>query len=200
MFCLQGQGRVGAQLVPEFLGPLNSSTGHGSLNRNNTTSFRRPDSNNSGQLKQVVKASWQSANMFEFQRRHKEPLGSPCSVISGFTKVVDQTESYCNMESFGPSTSAAQADHEPVKHHRNGSHNSQESNCTPAAVTVLLKPLTTKRKRSKVPKLSNEVESQRMTHIAVERNRRKQMNEHLAALRALMPGSYVQKVRFISQN
>jgi hypothetical protein len=54
--------------------------------------------------------------------------------------------------------------------------------------------VTTKRKRSKAPKLSNEVESQRMTHIAVERNRRKQMNEHLAALRALMPGSYVQKV------
>ncbi|PKU71284.1 Transcription factor FAMA [Dendrobium catenatum] len=32
-----------------------------------------------------------------------------------------------------------------------------------------------------------------MTHIAVERNRRRQMNEHLRVLRALMPTSYVQR-------
>ncbi|XP_057834428.1 transcription factor FAMA isoform X2 [Cryptomeria japonica] len=50
-----------------------------------------------------------------------------------------------------------------------------------------------KRKRSRVCKNSEEVESQRMTHIAVERNRRKQMNEHLRVLRSLMPGSYVQR-------
>eukprot|EP00252_Welwitschia_mirabilis_P014732 TRINITY_DN325_c0_g1_i4.p1 TRINITY_DN325_c0_g1~~TRINITY_DN325_c0_g1_i4.p1 ORF type:complete len:450 (+),score=40.29 TRINITY_DN325_c0_g1_i4:425-1774(+) len=50
-----------------------------------------------------------------------------------------------------------------------------------------------KRKRSKACKNSQEVESQRMTHIAVERNRRKQMNEHLAVLRTLMPGSYIQR-------
>ncbi|RAL38506.1 hypothetical protein DM860_002484 [Cuscuta australis] len=49
-----------------------------------------------------------------------------------------------------------------------------------------------KRKRVRV-KSSEEVESQRMTHIAVERNRRKQMNEHLRVLRSLMPTSYVQR-------
>lgn len=49
-----------------------------------------------------------------------------------------------------------------------------------------------KRKRPRI-KTSEEVESQRMTHIAVERNRRKQMNEHLRVLRSLMPGSYVQR-------
>ncbi|KAJ8540409.1 hypothetical protein K7X08_030328 [Anisodus acutangulus] len=49
-----------------------------------------------------------------------------------------------------------------------------------------------KRKRPRI-KTSEEVESQRMTHIAVERNRRKQMNEHLHVLRSLMPGSYVQR-------
>ncbi|MCO5577065.1 hypothetical protein L7F22_030887 [Adiantum nelumboides] len=32
-----------------------------------------------------------------------------------------------------------------------------------------------------------------LTHISVERNRRKQMNEHLAILRSLMPASYVQR-------
>ncbi|KAL0456768.1 UNVERIFIED_CONTAM: Transcription factor FAMA [Sesamum latifolium] len=50
-----------------------------------------------------------------------------------------------------------------------------------------------KRKRPRTLKTSEEVESQRMTHIAVERNRRKQMNEHLRVLRSLMPSSYVQR-------
>lgn len=50
-----------------------------------------------------------------------------------------------------------------------------------------------KRKRPRTVKTTEEVESQRMTHIAVERNRRKQMNEHLRVLRSLMPGSYVQR-------
>ncbi|TVU05492.1 hypothetical protein EJB05_48658, partial [Eragrostis curvula] len=50
-----------------------------------------------------------------------------------------------------------------------------------------------KRSRAKIVKNKEEVECQRMTHIAVERNRRKQMNEYLAALRSLMPPSYVQR-------
>lgn len=50
-----------------------------------------------------------------------------------------------------------------------------------------------KRKRPRTVKTIEEVESQRMTHIAVERNRRKQMNEHLRVLRSLMPSSYVQR-------
>jgi hypothetical protein len=40
-----------------------------------------------------------------------------------------------------------------------------------------------------------EAESHRQNHIAVERNRRRQMNEYLAALRALMPPSYARRVR-----
>ncbi|KAI3459648.1 hypothetical protein Pfo_016311 [Paulownia fortunei] len=50
-----------------------------------------------------------------------------------------------------------------------------------------------KRKRPRTTKTSEEVESQRMTHIAVERNRRKQMNDHLRILRSLMPSSYAQR-------
>nr|QDF82401.1 transcription factor bHLH57-like isoform X1 [Cymbidium goeringii] len=38
-----------------------------------------------------------------------------------------------------------------------------------------------------------EAETQRMTHIVVERNRRRLMNEYLAALRSLMPSSFVQR-------
>lgn len=52
-----------------------------------------------------------------------------------------------------------------------------------------------KRRRSRSSKNKEEMESQRMTHIAVERNRRKQMNEYLAVIRSLMPSSYVQRVR-----
>jgi len=51
-----------------------------------------------------------------------------------------------------------------------------------------------KRRRTKSTKNKEEIENQRMTHIAVERNRRKQMNEYLAVLRSLMPPSYVQRV------
>ncbi|KAJ0984647.1 hypothetical protein J5N97_003003 [Dioscorea zingiberensis] len=50
-----------------------------------------------------------------------------------------------------------------------------------------------KRRRTRSLKNKEEVENQRMTHIAVERNRRKQMNEYLATLRRLMPPSYVQR-------
>ncbi|KAI4343235.1 hypothetical protein MLD38_027763 [Melastoma candidum] len=50
-----------------------------------------------------------------------------------------------------------------------------------------------KRRRPKSRKSREDIENQRMTHIAVERNRRKQMNEYLSSLRSLMPESYCQK-------
>ncbi|XP_061349507.1 transcription factor bHLH94-like [Gastrolobium bilobum] len=50
-----------------------------------------------------------------------------------------------------------------------------------------------KRRRAKSRKNKEEIENQRMTHIAVERNRRKQMNEYLSVLRSLMPDSYIQR-------
>ena len=54
-----------------------------------------------------------------------------------------------------------------------------------------------RRRKPRVCKNKEEAEAQRMTHIAVERNRRKQMNEHLTVLRSLMPESYVQRVCFL---
>lgn len=50
-----------------------------------------------------------------------------------------------------------------------------------------------RRRKPRVCKNKEEAEKQRMTHIAVERNRRKQMNEHLSVLRSLIPESYVQR-------
>lgn len=53
-----------------------------------------------------------------------------------------------------------------------------------------------KRRRFKRCKNKEEAESQRMTHITVERNRRRQMNDYLAVLRSIMPASYVHKVLY----
>ncbi|KAE8717530.1 Transcription factor bHLH94 [Hibiscus syriacus] len=50
-----------------------------------------------------------------------------------------------------------------------------------------------KRRKPRVCKNKEKAQTQRMNHIAVERNRRKQMNEHLGVLRSLMPQSYVQR-------
>ncbi|KAI9111325.1 hypothetical protein K1719_017737 [Acacia pycnantha] len=54
-------------------------------------------------------------------------------------------------------------------------------------------PKRRKRKRTRPVKNKEEVENQRMTHIAVEWNRRRQMNDHLSVLRTLMPPSYIQR-------
>lgn len=48
-------------------------------------------------------------------------------------------------------------------------------------------------RRTRAKKNKEEISNQRMTHIAVERNRRRQMNEYLSVLRSLMPESYVQR-------
>ncbi|KAJ6404441.1 hypothetical protein OIU84_012600 [Salix udensis] len=50
-----------------------------------------------------------------------------------------------------------------------------------------------KRKRTRPTKNNEDIESQRMNHIAVERNRRRLMNDHLNSLRSLMPPSYKQR-------
>ncbi|KAE8715807.1 Transcription factor bHLH99 [Hibiscus syriacus] len=50
-----------------------------------------------------------------------------------------------------------------------------------------------RRRRVKVVKNRQEIENQRMTHIAVERNRRRQMNDYLAQIRSMMPNSYAQR-------
>ncbi|GMI65327.1 hypothetical protein like AT1G72210 [Hibiscus trionum] len=62
-------------------------------------------------------------------------------------------------------------------------------------VSATVEPTSTrpKRRRLKSRKNKEEIENQRMTHIAVERNRRRQMNEYLSVLRSLMPESYVQR-------
>ena len=54
-----------------------------------------------------------------------------------------------------------------------------------------------KRRKPRVCKNEEEAENQRITHIAVERNRRRQMNQHLSVLRSLMPQPFAQKVQLL---
>ncbi|KAL8162865.1 hypothetical protein V2J09_014354 [Rumex salicifolius] len=77
---------------------------------------------------------------------------------------------------------ANSSDQVMMNHNNNSNNNNGKNNNN-----------SSKRKRARTVKTTEEVESQRMTHIAVERNRRKQMNEHLRVLRTLMPSSYVQR-------
>ncbi|XVE89720.1 hypothetical protein DITRI_Ditri20bG0018300 [Diplodiscus trichospermus] len=72
----------------------------------------------------------------------------------------------------------------------NGSYSGGDPSGLDNSTTTSTRP---KRRRSKSRKNKEEIENQRMTHIAVERNRRKQMNEYLSVLRSLMPESYVQR-------
>ncbi|XP_022971317.1 transcription factor bHLH94-like [Cucurbita maxima] len=55
------------------------------------------------------------------------------------------------------------------------------------------RPARRRRGGGRTQKNKEEIENQRITHITVERNRRKQMNEYLSVLRSLMPHSYVQR-------
>ncbi|KAF0911129.1 hypothetical protein E2562_005498 [Oryza meyeriana var. granulata] len=79
-----------------------------------------------------------------------------------------------------------------------------ESCVTQAAAPHVAAPATRAERRRKRPrprpraapppekrKKPEEAESQRMTHIAVERNRRRLMNDHLSSLRSLIPSNYI---------
>ncbi|MBA0702145.1 hypothetical protein Goari_021926, partial [Gossypium aridum] len=90
----------------------------------------------------------------------------------------------------------------PVPYHHQLQHHCPNSSSDAANVNGLSSSVdpfdasTTprpKRRRFKPRKNKQEIENQRMTHIAVERNRRKQMNDYLSVLRCLMPESYVQR-------
>lgn len=75
----------------------------------------------------------------------------------------------------------------------NGQIVSSELSPTPELQASVTNPERKRRRRTRSCKNKEEMESQRMTHIAVERNRRKQMNEYLAVIRSLMPTTYVQR-------
>ncbi|CAO2043512.1 unnamed protein product [Urochloa humidicola] len=70
---------------------------------------------------------------------------------------------------------------------------SQGESCRPPPPQQQQQGRRKRRRRQRSVRSTADAESQRMNHIAVERNRRRQMNEYLAALRSLMPDSYVHR-------
>lgn len=87
--------------------------------------------------------------------------------------------------------------HEPLPPPASGNKYYSYTQPKPARV-VILQPDRKKRKRAAAAttrrgREKGDVESQRMTHIVVERNRRRLMNDHLRSLRSLMPPSYAQR-------
>ncbi|XP_044512169.1 transcription factor bHLH94-like [Mangifera indica] len=113
-----------------------------------------------------------------------------CSLGAGASGFLDQnTGLHANWDSSSPSMMQHAMDWAP--------NSSPEDFTVDQSPSEGLLPATTagrrKRRRTKNSKNKEEIENQRMTHIAVERNRRKQMNEYLAVLRSLMPSSYVER-------
>ncbi|KAI9124946.1 hypothetical protein K1719_003562 [Acacia pycnantha] len=84
-------------------------------------------------------------------------------------------------------------EHDPASSFGNVPSCSRKRHSDELQVPVIVQGRKKRRRKPRVCKNKEEAETQRMTHIAVERNRRKQMNEHLAVLRSLMPESYVQR-------
>nr|WAK86081.1 transcription factor bHLH35 [Nothapodytes nimmoniana] len=78
-----------------------------------------------------------------------------------------------------------------AKYQRDG--HGRSGHCSPSPAPKNKQLESRKRKRTRNPKNKEEVESQRKTHIAVERNRRRRMNDHLSVLRSLMPPFYVRR-------
>jgi hypothetical protein len=115
-----------------------------------------------------------------------------------FDFLENQTEN-CLYGDYSPSP-PSMVQHLNQLHHSNASldatsasfQTANESQQVDSSATTI--PTRPKRRRAKSRKNKEEIENQRMTHIAVERNRRKQMNEYLSVLRSLMPDSYVQRV------
>ncbi|CAN6704669.1 unnamed protein product [Malus baccata var. baccata] len=95
--------------------------------------------------------------------------------------------SECNQGEEKPSSAAGSPPPPTWVQVHNGAEETQQPKSPPATRE------RRKRKRTRPTKNKEEVESQRMTHIAVERNRRRQMNDHLNVLRSLMPTSYIQR-------
>lgn len=130
---------------------------------------------------------------------------TPCSFQEASLVETTTNFLYDNNSSTAAATTSRPQDHHQVGNMETGSligatrkrepeepepDNQRQRQLGAAQISVRKK----RRRKPRVCKNKEEAETQRMTHIAVERNRRKQMNEHLAVLRSLMPESYVQRV------
>ncbi|XVE86831.1 hypothetical protein DITRI_Ditri18aG0066500 [Diplodiscus trichospermus] len=133
----------------------------------------------------------------------------PCGHDIGFQQ--EGEKAYCGPEetlaksrgfgfsaTWGPSSPSLMAHHPSNSKELDSNYSSPDNGFVTGGFSPAEPPLDAplfrrKRRRTKSVKNIEEIENQRMTHIAVERNRRRQMNDYLAVLRSMMPTSYVQR-------
>ncbi|KAJ6305534.1 hypothetical protein OIU78_020970 [Salix suchowensis] len=128
-----------------------------------------------------------------FQQDHLSTFGLGAPWIHGFGLEGDQKASY--HETMNTTISDIGSDFLPNNNWDTNNSSSQEINraCKGGFFTGGNAAGRRKRQRRVSIKDEAEVAHQRMTHIKVERNRRKQMNDYLTMIRSMMPPSYVQR-------
>lgn len=157
--------------------------GHGSEYDLHLTNCRRPE--------------WPNYNFMQREVQAFEPESCITHVSESCTSLV-KTEakdlfSSLDVPEEGVSSSSREPNSSNTVNSSDNCNDKRLENINGDPANTVIRERIRKRKRSKVCKNTEEVESQRMTHIAVERNRRKQMNEHLTVLRSLMPVSFIQR-------
>ncbi|KAJ6990970.1 transcription factor bHLH96-like [Populus alba x Populus x berolinensis] len=127
-----------------------------------------------------------------FQQDPYSTLGLGATWIHGF----DLEEEKANYHETLDTTISIESDFHSNSNRNINNSSSQEMNCACNGGLFTGGNATggrRKRRRRRSIKDEAEVAHQRMTHINVERNRRKQMNEYLAVIRSMLPPSYVQR-------
>jgi hypothetical protein len=129
-----------------------------------------------------------------FQQDPSSTLGLGATWIHGFGLEGEKANYH---ETLNTTISNIGSDFHPNNSWDTNNSSSQEISCACKGGFFTGGNAAGRRKRQRRISIKDEAEvaHQRMTHIKVERNRRKQMNDYLTVIRSMMPPSYVQRVR-----
>ncbi|KAG6775355.1 hypothetical protein POTOM_018803 [Populus tomentosa] len=129
-----------------------------------------------------------------FQQDPSSTLGLGATWIHGFGLEGEKANYH---ETLNTTISNIGSDFHPTNNWDTDNTSSQEISCACKGGFFTGGNAAGRRKRQRRISIKDEAEvaHQRMTHIKVERNRRKQMNDYLTVIRSMMPPSYVQRVK-----
>lgn len=127
-----------------------------------------------------------------FQQDPSSTLGLGATWIHGFGLEGERANYH---ETLNTTISNIGSDFHPTNNWDTDNTSSQEISCASKGGFFTGGNAAGRRKRQRRISIKDEAEvaHQRMTHIKVERNRRKQMNDYLTVIRSMMPPSYVQR-------
>ncbi|XP_010413325.1 PREDICTED: transcription factor bHLH67-like [Camelina sativa] len=131
---------------------------------------------------QTVKEPWELERYPEFHSPVRFP--SSASSMEGTNQALSSQELFLSQANMTlPSSTSSPLTANPRRKRKT-------NNLLPQEMT---REKRKRRKKTKPSKNIEEIEHQRINHIAVERKRRRQMNEHISSLRGLLPLSYIQR-------